>query len=211
MTPPNLWNDHVCRDETIAVWLQNWKCSPSCIFKKVENSMLDDVIMTPQTIEMTPNRFFRVAEMKLLLFDPKNALLVGFLRKLKNPLRVLDDVIMTPQTIEMTPNRFFRVAKMKLLLFDPKNAFLAGFLRKLKNQLRVLDDVIMTPPNHRNDPKPIFSSCRDETLAVWPQKRSPSWIFKEVEKSTTSSEKVLPEAKVYTFDRVTRRISKRHH
>ena len=160
---------------------------------------------------MTPNRFFRVAEMKLLQFDPKNALLVVFLRKFKNPWRVLDDVIMTPQTIKMSPNLFFRVAEMKLLLFDPQNALLVGFLRKLKNPPTSAWWRHNDTPNHRNDPKPIFSSCRDETLAVWPQKRSPSWIFKEVEKSTTSSEKVLPEAKVYTFDRVTRRISKRHH
>ena len=119
--------------------------------------------MTPQTIQMTPKQFFPVAEMKILLIDPKNGELGVFLRKFQKPVTCFkfDDVIITPQMIQMPPKRFFLVAEMKLLLFHPKNDLLVAFLRKSKIPYR-------------------------------------------------AQQLCFVEAKVYTFDRVTRGISKRH-
>ena len=69
-------------------------------------------VTTPQTIEMTVNIVFRVAEKECLLFDPKPALKRAFSRFFKNHLRTpLKSDVTTPQTIEMNVNIVFRVAE----------------------------------------------------------------------------------------------------
>ena len=67
-----------CWEGILAVWPQ--KQPSRCILKKTPTCSLHCDVTTPYATKVTPKRFFRVAEMKCLLFDPKTNLLHGFSR-----------------------------------------------------------------------------------------------------------------------------------
>ena len=69
-----------CRGQILVVWAQK-QCS-RCIFKKFGNTtyMLHYRWWRhdPTTLKMGPNLFFRIAEIKYSLFEPKNSALMHF-------------------------------------------------------------------------------------------------------------------------------------
>ena len=94
-------------------------------------STIGDDVTTPTNLKMGPNLFFRIAEIKYLLFEPKNGALDAFLGKSKMPhtCSTIGDDVTHPTTLKMSQKLFFRIAEVKYLLFEPKNSALDAFLR----------------------------------------------------------------------------------
>ena len=66
------------KNRSLDAFLRNSEIPPTC-------STIGDDVTTPTNLKMGPNLFFRIAEIKYLLFEPKNSALDAFLRNSEIP------------------------------------------------------------------------------------------------------------------------------
>ena len=102
---------------------------------------------------LAPNVFFRDAEMKTMLFDPKNGELGAYLRKLEIAKILFFNPLKESKSNFSPQNHFFRGAEMEYLFFDPKNGALGTNTEK---PLRVFSASVTSPNGHIGS-KCIFS------------------------------------------------------